>query len=273
MVDDLVQHIAAQVDRPARPARLTVADDGSLTYVTSESGMQLDRATSRAAIAQAVTNGDAQVSLTAQPVQPEVATDQITAARDQLQGILSQPIQITAANYSRTLSTDDILPLVSLTDPTPGQPATVSVNNDALQPLLDDAAKAVNQPASNARFSWDGKNLGVTRESQPGQGLDEDKARDILSTQILAGAHAINLPVTTTAPAVNSADASKLKIHELIDREHDLLRGFDAREGAQHQARGAAPERRGRRRPGRRSRSTTRSARRHSTLASSGASA
>jgi vancomycin resistance protein YoaR len=225
MVDDLVQHIAAQVDRPARTAQLTVADDGTLTYVTSEPGVQLDRALSRAAIAQALTNGDAQVTLTAQSVQPDVATDQITAAHDQLQRILSQPIQLTAANYSRTLNTDDILSLVSVTDPTPGQPATVSVNPDALQPLLDEAAKTVNQPASNARFSWDGKNLGVIRESHPGQGLDEDKARDILTTQILTGAHAINLPVTTTAPAVNSADAGKLKIHELIEQSSTSFAG------------------------------------------------
>ncbi|HEY2593320.1 MAG TPA: VanW family protein [Chloroflexota bacterium] len=217
MVDDLVQRIAQQVDRPARPAQLSVADDGTLTYVTSEPGVQLDRASARAAIAQALTNGDPQVTLSAQPLQPDVATDQITAAHDQLQAILSQPIQLTAASYSRTLTADHILPLLSLNDPTTGQPATISVNADALQPVLDDAAKNVNQPASNARFSWDGKNLSVIRESQPGQALDEDNARNLLSTQILAGAHSINLPVTTTAPAVTSADAGKLNIHEQIE--------------------------------------------------------
>ncbi len=103
MVDDLVQRIAQQVDRPARPAQLAVADDGTLTYVTSEPGLQLDQASARAAIAQALTDGDAQVTLTAQAVQPDVSTDQVTAAHDQLQAILSQPIQLTAANYSRTL--------------------------------------------------------------------------------------------------------------------------------------------------------------------------
>jgi vancomycin resistance protein YoaR len=218
MVDDLVQRIARQVDRPARTAQLAVADDGTLTYVTSEPGLQLDQASARAAIAKALTDGDAQVTLTAQSMQPAVATDQLSAAHDQLQAILSQPIQLTAANYSRTLNADDITPLVSLNDATAGQPASVSVNTDALQSVLDDAAKAVNQPASNARFSWDGKKLNVLRESQPGQTLDEDKARDILSAQILAAAHTIDLPVTTAAPAVTSADASKLNMHELIEQ-------------------------------------------------------
>jgi vancomycin resistance protein YoaR len=225
MVDDLVQRIALQVDRPARAAQLALGDDGTLMYVTSEPGVQLDRASSRVAIARALTNGDAQVTLTAQPVQPDVATDQVTAAHDQLQRILSQPIQLTAADYSRTLEVDDIVPLVTLSDPAPGQPASVSVNADALQPLLDDAVRAVNQPASNARLSWDGKILKVTRESRQGQSLDEDNTRTILSTQILAGARTIDLPVTTTSPAVTSADAAKLNIHELIEQSSTSFAG------------------------------------------------
>jgi vancomycin resistance protein YoaR len=225
MVDDLVQRIALQVDRPARPAQLSIGDDGTLTYATSEAGVQLDRASSRAAIAQALTNGDPRVTLTAHPVQPDVVTDQVTAAHDQLQRILSEPIKLTAADYSRTLSVDDILPLVSLTDATAGQPATISLNDDALQPLLDDTAKAVNQAASNARFTWDGAHLSVLRASQPGRALDTGAAHTVLSTQLLAGAHAIDLPVKTVAPAVTSEDTAKLNIHELIEQSTTSFAG------------------------------------------------
>ena len=224
-VDALVQQIAQQVDRPARSAQLSIADDGSLTFVTSEPGVRLDRAASRAAIAQALTNGDPRVTLTASSVEPDVSTDQVTAAHDQLQRILSEPVQLTAADYSRTLNAADILPLVSLTNGTPGQPASVSLNTDALQPLLDDAAKSVNQPASNARFAWDGAHLSVLRESQQGRALDQDSARNVLSTRLLAGAHAIDLPVTTTAPAVNSADAAQLGIHELVESSSTSFAG------------------------------------------------
>jgi vancomycin resistance protein YoaR len=224
-VDAFVRRIAQQVDRPARSAQLAIGDDGKLTYVSSEPGMQLDQPTSRAAIAAALTNGEPQVTLTAHPIQPDVVTDQVSAAHDQLQRILSEPIQLTAGQYTRTLGLDDILSLVTLTDSTPGQPATVSVDDDALQPLLDDAAKAVDEPASNARFAWDGAHLSVLRSSQSGQGLDEDAARKVLGTQLLAGAHAIDLPVTTVAPAVTAEDAGKLGIHELIEQSSTSFAG------------------------------------------------
>ncbi|MBV9578825.1 MAG: VanW family protein [Chloroflexi bacterium] len=224
-VDALVQQIAQQVDTPAQSAQLTIQDDGTLNYVSSQPGMQLDQATSSAAIAQALTNGDPQVTLTARPLQPDVTTDQVSAAHDQLQRILAQPIRLTAADYSRTLNTSDIVSLVSLTDATAGQPASVSLNSDALQPLIDAAAKAVNQPASNARFAWDGAHLSVLRESHQGRVLDQDGARDALSTQLLAGAHTIDLPVTTSSPAVNSSDAAKLGIHELIEQSTTSFAG------------------------------------------------
>jgi len=102
--------------------------------------------------------------------------------------------------------------------PTAGQPATVSLNTDALQPVLDEISKAVDQPPTNARFTWDGANLSVLRTSQAGRGLDQAAARDILSKQLLSGARGIDLPVVPVAPAVTSDDGgASLGIRELIE--------------------------------------------------------
>jgi len=220
MVDALVKRIAQQVDRPARDASLAINDDATLSYTTSETGLQLDQPTSRAAIALALTNGDAQVSLKADTLQPSVVTDQVAAAHDQLQRVLStEPLHLTAAEYARSLGTSDILPLVQLNPPASGQPASVAINTDALQPLLDDISKNVDQPATNARFAWDGAHLSVLRAGQPGRGLDQAAARDQLSTQLLAGARSIDLPVTPVAPAVSSDDGgASLGIRELIEQ-------------------------------------------------------
>jgi vancomycin resistance protein YoaR len=219
MLDSLVQRIAQQVDRMPRTADLSINDDASLDFTTSEPGLQLDQPSSRASIAQALTSGAPQVNVSAHPLQPAVVTDQVTAAHDQLQRILDpKPVQLTAAEYSRTLTTSDILPLIQLGSPTPGQPATVSVDSDALQPLLDDISKAVDQPPTNARFTVDGSHLSVLRESKPGRGLDQAAARDALTTQLLAGVRSIDLPVTAVAPAVSSDDGgASLGIHELIE--------------------------------------------------------
>ena len=227
-VNALVQRIASQVDRTPRQAHLAINPDGSLDFQTSEPGLQLDQPNARGAIAQALTNGDPQVALIAHPLPPAVTTDQVSAARDQLQRVLDpQPLQVTAAQtYSRTLSLGDILPLVVLNDPTPSQPATVSIQADALQPLVDDAAKAVDQPASNARFSWDGASLSVLRASNNGRAVDQQAARDALNAQLLAGARAIDLPVTTVPAAVTSDDGgASLGIRELIEQSTTSFTG------------------------------------------------
>lgn len=220
MLDALVKRIAQQIDKRPRDANLTINDDGTLSYTTSETGLQLDQPASRMAIAQALTNGDAQVSLKVDTLQPSVVTDQVAAAHDQLQRVLSsEPLHLTAAEYSRSLATSDILPLVQLNPPASGQPASVSVNTDALQPLLDDISHKVDQQPTNARFTWDGAHLSVLRASQPGRGLDQPAARDQLSTQLLAGARSIDLPVTAVAPAVSSDDGgASLGIRELIEQ-------------------------------------------------------
>jgi vancomycin resistance protein YoaR len=219
MLDSLVQRIAQQVDRAPRAADLSINDDASLGFTTSEAGLQLDQPSSRASIAQALSSGAAQVSVSAHPLQPAVMTDQVAAAHDQLQRILDpRPVQLTAAEYSRTLSTSEVLALIQLSGPTGGQPATVSVDQDAIQPLLDDISKAVDQPPTNARFTFDGSHLSVLRESQPGRGLDQAAARDTLTTQLLAGVRSIDLPVTSVAPAVRSDDGgASLGIRELIE--------------------------------------------------------
>jgi vancomycin resistance protein YoaR len=219
MVDALVRSIAQKVDRAPRAAELSVADDGSLAYTTSDPGLQLDQAASRTAIAQAVSNGDPQVTVLARPLEPAVITDQVAAAHDQLQRILDpKPVQLTAAEYSRNLGLSDILPLITLNDPTPGQPATVTLNDDALQPLLDEVAHAVNQPATNARFAWDGAHLSVLRSSSSGRALDQAAARDLLTQQLLAGSRNIDLPVVTANPSVSSDDGgASLGIRELIE--------------------------------------------------------
>ena len=226
-VDSLVQRIAQQVDKAPQTAHLSINSDGSLDFQTSAPGLQLDQNAARAAIAQALTEGDPQVTLVAHPLTPAVTTDQVAAAHDELQRILNtQPIQLTAAEYSRSLGLNDVLPLIVLNDPTSGQPATVSIDSDALQPLLDATARAVDQPATNARFTWDGASLSVLRTSQNGRALDQQAARDKLRNQLLAGARAIDLPVTTAAPSVTSDDGgASLGIRELIEQSTTSFAG------------------------------------------------
>jgi vancomycin resistance protein YoaR len=226
-LDDLVRQIARTIDTPARNAALVLADDGMLEFTTSQPGVQLDQPASRAAIAQALVSGERTATLVSHPLMPSVSTEQVSAARDQLERILSpDPVTLTAAEYTQTLERADILKLVALNQPGPNAPASVTVNTDALQPLIDAAANAVNRPAVNARFSFYGGKLDVLRPGQNGRALDQDGARDALTSQLLAGARAIDLPVAVAPPAVSSDDGgAHLGIRELIEQSTTSFAG------------------------------------------------
>ena len=226
-LDTLVSRIAKQVDRQARDAHLQINQDGTLDFGTSDTGLQLDQAASRSAIAQALASGDPRVSLTAQTLQPRVVTEQVTATRDQLVHMLDpQPIQLSAAEYRRSLDQSAILEVIELNQPTPGKPASITVNNEALQPYVDAAASAVDRAWVNARFTWDGVQLSVVRPSKDGRALDRQAALDLLSQQILAGARSIDLPVNTVAAPVSSDDGgAHLGISDLIERSTTAFAG------------------------------------------------
>jgi vancomycin resistance protein YoaR len=219
-VDGLVRQIARQIDRPPRDARLVLNEDGNVEFNTSEVGLQLDQATSRLAIAQALATGAPTVNLVSHPLVPAVQTEQVAAAHDQLQRILSpEPVQIAAAEYSRTLDRGELISMISLEPPSGSASAGIKLKDDALQPLLDAAVRAVDRSPINARFTWDGAHLNVLRPSRDGRGVDQPAARDVLSTQILAGARSIELPVAPVPPPVSSDDdGAHLGIRELIER-------------------------------------------------------
>jgi vancomycin resistance protein YoaR len=227
MLDALVRQVAHEVDKPARDAQLTLNDDGTQEFTTSAEGLQLDQAPSRAAIAQALASGTPQVTLTAHPVKPHVRTDQVAAAHDQLGRILDpHPIQISALDYSRSLDTSDILQLVTLNQPQGSNAASITVNTDALQPLIDGASKALDQQPVNARFAWDGAHLTVLRSSKDGRAVDQQASLQALTDGILQGARSIQLPVNTVAAPVSSTDGgASLGISQLIEQSTTSFAG------------------------------------------------
>ncbi len=226
-LDELVSGIATQVNKPAREAHLTLSDAGELDFGTSETGLQLDQAASRSQIVQALTSGGAQAQLVSRVLTPVLTTDQVSAAHDQLVRVLAQqPVRLTAAEFTRTLSRDDMLGLVTLNMPQGTGTATVTLKDEALEPLLDEAAKAVAQQPANARLTWNGTRLTVTRASKDGRALDAAAARELLSQELLAGTREIALPVTVVKPAVPADEAlAKLDSPALIEESTTSFKG------------------------------------------------
>jgi vancomycin resistance protein YoaR len=225
-LDALLASIAAQVDKPARAAHLSLSDSGEIDFGTSETGLVLDQPGSRTQIVQALTTGGAQAQLVYRVLTPTLATEQVAAAHEQLERILAaQPVRLTAAEYSRTLERDDVLGLLTLNLPAGAGTASVTLQEDAIQPVLEEAGRSVAQQPANARLTWNGAKLTVTRQSKDGRDLDPGAA-EVLTRELLAGARDIALPVVVVKPDVPADEAlAKLDAPALIEESTTSFKG------------------------------------------------
>jgi len=225
-LDRLVASIAAEVNKPAREAHLSLSDSGEISFGTSETGLLLDQPASRAQIVQALTTGGAQAQLVYRVLTPALTTGQVAAAHEQLERILgTQPVRLTAAEYSRTLEREDVLGLLTLNLPAGAGTASVTLNENAVQPLLDEASRSVAQQPLNARLTWNGTKLTVTRPSKEGRGLDSGAA-EVLMRELLVGTRDITLPVVVVKPEVPADEAlAKLDGPALIEESTTSFKG------------------------------------------------
>jgi vancomycin resistance protein YoaR len=227
-VDTLLTRIASELDHPPLDAELRLEDDGTITFRSSQPGLEVDRAASREQIGLALTGGLSSVALVTHTLSPAVTTEQVAAAHDQLQKILGgdPSLKITAADKSWSIDRDTLQHLLVVNQPTTdAHMASVSVDESQLQPLVDQYAADMKQDPVDARFQFANGELTPIRESSMGRRLDSDAVTGQIETTILAGRRTADLPIQPVAPVVATGDGAKLGIRDLIDESSTTFAG------------------------------------------------
>jgi vancomycin resistance protein YoaR len=218
-VDLLLARITADVDRAPRAAVLDLAEDGAITFVTSEAGEALDQPSARAALNRALVEGRPSVEVPTRVLPPAISTDQVSDAHQRLVRLLADttPIRVSADDKSWSIERSVLLSMLTLNPPGPTSPASVELHDEPLQTIVQRAAQAVDQESTDARFRLSGGQLSVLRASRDGRAVNQPAAMDLLRSSIETGQRSVALPVDVVRPAVASEDASTLGIRELID--------------------------------------------------------
>jgi vancomycin resistance protein YoaR len=226
-VDLLLARIAADIDRAPRAAVLDLADDGAITFVTSETGEAFDQSNARTLVNAALMEGRPSVELPTRALPPAIATQQVADAHQQLVRMLDDttPIQLSAADQTWTVDHSELLSMVTLNPAGPTSPASVELKDEPLQTIVQRAAHAVDQDPQDARFTLSNGQLSVLRPSHEGRAVNQQAALDLLKTRIEAGERTVAMPVDVVRPAVASEDAPKLGIRELIDESSTAFVG------------------------------------------------
>lgn len=222
-LDTALTTIAQQIHRAPVDAKLSLAKDGSVQATQAQDGLDVDLDASRNTLTAALNSSSGQsVDLTTHSVAAQIPDAQVQTAHEQLDrlfGPTAEPFAATFGASTWSLERADVAKLVSLSGgTTPGKPAVVNVDDDALAKWVTRMAKEVDQPVQDARFSYRGGSLKVLRPSKVGRKLDQPAAISAVHDALLAGDHSIALPVEVAQPSVSSDNPEALGITELIDK-------------------------------------------------------
>jgi vancomycin resistance protein YoaR len=226
-IDTLLARIAADIDRAPKEAVLDLADDGNITFETSQTGLALDRSSARPMVTSALTEGHPSVELPTRTLVPTIATEKVADAHERLVRMLhdTTAIQVSATDKTWTIERPQLLSMVTLNPAGPTGPASVELNVEPLQTLAQRAAKEIDQEPRDARFTLSNGHLNVLRASRDGRAVNQPAAVELLKGRIEAGERTVTLPVDVVRPAVAGEDAANLGIRELIDESTTAFAG------------------------------------------------
>jgi vancomycin resistance protein YoaR len=222
VLDAALADMASAVDRPVVDAAVGVDDQGGVHTTAAQAGRAVDIDASARRLAAALEAGDPRVDLVVRVTQPKVTDAMAEPARVRAEQMLGgpgeAPLVLTFQDQRVPLTKADIAPLLAVQPAADGSHLEVHIDAEAVGSLAHLLAAEIHQDPVDARFDWNGGDLKVIRPSSDGRDLDADATRGLLASALANGTRTLALPVTTTPPAVSSADPQALGIRELIDK-------------------------------------------------------
>ena len=157
---------------------------------------------------------DTAITVQATPIEPAVTTQQAQAAADSANAVSAAPLVLAAGETSMTIDAATINGWVHLDEATGGGSWQVSIEPAAVYQVVDAYKKQVDVPATNAAWSFEGREK-VVSPAADGQEIDREAAiSSVLDT--LNGRAAgssddrINLAMVPVAPELGTAEAQSL---------------------------------------------------------------
>ena len=222
-LDERLQRIAAEVDRPAVEASLTL-DGLEPEIVPGQAGRELDREAAAGTIVSALVGFDREE--TPLPVvvdAPEVTTSTLEPVARQLRTVLSAPVQLTHEGAVFTIEPSEMVRLVEL--PADGA-RSLRIRQEVAARHFGNLARGLARPPRNADFAVRANGNVRVVPSRPGRELN-------LAATSAALLQAASRPTNRTAavvvaefePRMTTADAKALRVERQLASYATLYAG------------------------------------------------
>jgi len=223
-LDQQLDTIASVVDQPPQNAQLifdeTPTPEGSpsarIQIKEGVNGQALDRVTIEKLVTDFLLTGKFRSQLPLKVTTPKITTNQMVKAKQALEAIVKEPLELVFGESSWVLDAKQLLTLLDLT-----KGENLLLDKDQTYIYLKSIAQEIDQEVQEGLFEFDPqtKRVSAFKPSQEGRKLDIDKSYQLLTETLTADSpKTITLPVNTVKPRIQTQDVNNLGIKELLGR-------------------------------------------------------
>jgi vancomycin resistance protein YoaR len=209
----LVENLAAEVDRSATDAGITVDGNGRLAVVPAVSAAEVDIEASVAAIADGLLAGEDEIALVVDETPAKISDAMAAAAVERGEDLMDGGIALTWKGGEGVLDRGDLLRALTIRSrPGEEEPFVFGLDPDLVHGSLATYAAEFDIPVQDARWRIiDGKIQLAVPESK-GRALDLDKGVKDVTAAFLAETPEVTLQVRTINPEWTGKDGSAITL-------------------------------------------------------------
>jgi len=225
-LETLVAGLAAEIDRPAVDAAITVDANGYLAPVAGQAMAAVDVAATVAAIDSALRAGQHDVGFVVNRAEPKITTAAATAAAAKGESLIDAGMELSWSGGRARLGRNDLLRALTIRgQPGATEPFAFGLDTTIVADLLAPVAAEFDQPAADARFRIIDGQIQVVSQAKTGRALDlEAGVKTVLATFGKPDPSA-KLTVETLKPKHTAADLSRITLGDDILAEASTYYG------------------------------------------------
>lgn len=210
----------AEVEQPAVDAEL-ILDGTLISVLPGSTGQQVLVADTLQEITAAVQGLAPQtISLRTRELQPRLDDSAAIAAQQEIARLLAGPLTIAADEQTFSWSLEELARLIRVERVvgSTGDQLIVSFDREQIRSKIGALADATQIDGAYPRVDWNGGDLTIIREGEPGLRIDEARAEELILAALdrPASARSVTLPFKDVPPPVTADNLSQLGINELL---------------------------------------------------------
>ena len=209
-----VASIAAEMNIDPVMAKLAVRHEPNnrkqIIFTQGENGLVVDQDRLLAAIERSLNKtGTVLLDIPVEVIKARVDTQRVEKIKEMARNWADKEMTLRAPNYSKTISSDDLVAMIGLSD---------VWQEEKIQQIANSVAHDLNREPVDARFEFKEEKLADFAPETEGIEVNEAALVKDIETAVTAYQETVNIQITTTPAKIKAGEVNNLGIQQLLGK-------------------------------------------------------